>query len=287
MTHFRRLTSAVVLALSVSTLNACGSDGDSGGSDGQGTARFSVWGEEFIEDEIPAEEFADGWTASFDRFLIVVGDVRVRDDAAGEGGSLSTSRLYNLKLGRGSVGELDLGARAWADVGYRVAPINSSTELAEGVTEADRTLMEDGGLSIYVSGSATKEGVTKTFSWGFSTDTRYSECVSVGEGREVAGVTIANGGVTPVELTIHGDHFFYDDLAADTAQVRFEALASADADDDGDITQEELSAIKLFDLTEGTYGTGGASDIDDLGAFLRGQTRTLGHFNGEGHCVVE
>ena len=89
----------LALTLGVCLLNACSSD-DAATEDGEGTARFSVWGEEYIEDSIPAEEFADGWTATFDRFLIVISDVRVRDDAVGTGGELASSRLYNLKLGR-------------------------------------------------------------------------------------------------------------------------------------------------------------------------------------------
>jgi hypothetical protein len=49
------------------------------------------------------------------------------------------------------------------------------------------------------------------------------------------------------------------------------------------VTLDELRAIKLSDITVGTYGTGSA-DINDLGAFVEALSQTLGHFRGEGEC---
>src|SRR5690606_24621185 len=36
---------------------------------GEGTLEVSVYGEEFIEETIPADAFVDGWTVTFDKFL--------------------------------------------------------------------------------------------------------------------------------------------------------------------------------------------------------------------------
>ena len=67
---------------------------------------------------------------------------------------------------------------------------------------------------------------------------------------------------------------------------RFNAMAAADANANGEVTLDELSAVKLVDIPEGTYGTGSASNVDDLGAFVRALTATLGHYRGEGHCAA-
>ncbi len=56
--------------------------------------------------------------------------------------------------------------------------------------------------------------MTKTFAWGFTNGTVYSDCVSEIDGKEAEGFIVANGGNEKVQLTIHGDHFFYDDLAS-------------------------------------------------------------------------
>jgi hypothetical protein len=43
--------------------------------------------------------------------------------------------------------------------------------------------------------------------------------------------------------------------------------------------------VKLVDIAEGTYGTGSASNVNDLKAFVQALTVTIGHFRGEGHCA--
>ena len=66
-------------------------------------------------------------------------------------------------------------------------------------------------------------------------------------------------------------------------------IANADADADGKITLEELAAVDLADktkITAGTYGTGSASNINDLRAFVEALSRTVGHFRGEGECLA-
>ena len=89
------------------------------------------------------------------------------------------------------------------------------------------------------------------------------------------------------ELTTHGDHFFYDRLAesADPAvktSLRFEEKAAADADDDGEITLEELHQAKL---NLKLYNPSGF-EVANLGEFMQALARTVGHFRGEGECVV-
>jgi hypothetical protein len=255
---------------------------------GSGDVEFTVWGEEYIEDGIPAETFEDGWSAKFSEFLIVVGEVTVADTSAGDGDHISGSQLFNLVTpGPHDLGRLDgLEARRWDTVGYEVRAIDADTELHASASADDLATMRARDYSVYVAGTARKGSETKNFAWGFQNSTRYTRCVSEAEGREQHGVVVTNGGTEHVELTIHGDHFFYDDLASPNALLRFAPIAKADVNEDGDVTLDELAAVKLVEIQDGPYGTGGAGHVDDLGAFVRGLTASLGHFRGEGHCVA-
>jgi hypothetical protein len=282
---FERIGSRALLVASLALLSGCNSDDEAVGS---GNVSFNVWGEEYIEQEIPAGDVEDGWTIEFDKFLIVIGDVSLADRNAGAAGQRSGTKLYNLvSPGPHDVGALaGLEARVWDKVGYSVPVVQASTTVHSSATAADSTLMRDGGFSVYVAGSATNGSATKTFGWGFTNSTRYDDCVAEVDGKETHGVAVTNGGSESVQLTIHGDHFFYDDLASPDALVRFNGMAAADADDNGEVTLEELGRVKLVDVAEGTYGTGSASHVDDLRAFVEALTATLGHYRGEGHCAA-
>ena len=98
---------------------------------------------------------------------------------------------------------------------------------------------------------------------------------------------MTEGGNDSIELTIHGDHFFYDDLQAADAVVRGEAVFAADADNDGEVTLAELAQVRLVDLPADQYGTGGVDGVDDLGAFIEFLSRTVGHYRGEGECFLK
>jgi len=172
----------------------------------------------------------------------------------------------------------------WEEVSYEIAPIDAATTL-EGATEADKQLMLDAGASVHIEAVARSGAVEKRLDWTFSIATAYRSCKGEKDGKETEGVLVTNGGADTVELTIHGDHFFYDDLQAATAVLRFDPIAAADADADGQVTLEEVAAVELVDIPEGSYGTGSAGNINDLGAFVAALSRTLGHFRGEGECV--
>lgn len=244
-------------------------------AEGEGAVEVRIYGEAFIEEGIPAEEFADGWAVQFDSFLINVGEVTVA--RAGEPLGLAEPGFQVFDLARPSMGAGQLVASGKVpaglqdDVAYVIGP--ATTAVGRDVPAADLARMKDGGLALYVAGSATKAGVTKTFAWSFPTRTRYSACASVAE--------VGAGAPATVELTIHGDHLFYDDIVAEEPALRFELVAGADADGDGEVTQAELLAVDLRPLANYQVGSTG---IVDLWHFIAYQTGTLGHIDGEGHC---
>ncbi len=277
-----RLCAALPLALALAACSDSGDDVTSGGA--PGTVAFTTYGEDYIEQEIPATDVEDGWTIKFDTFLIVIGRVQVATAGGEIGAQMGGSTLFNMKQpGDKPVAEFEIPARNWEAVSFQVGPLEPTTQLGPGVTEADRALLSGPNASVYVKGSATKAGATKTFSWLFAKPTRLANCEGEKDAREVLGAAVTSGNVDSIQLTIHGDHFFYDDLQSPDAVVRFDAIAAADKNNDNDVTLDELRAVKLTDLTAGTYGTGSA-DINDLGAFVEALSQTLGHFRGEGEC---
>lgn len=277
------------LALSLIALcvTACSNDD----SEGSGKVEFSTWGEEYIEQGIPADDVEDGWSIRYRKFLVVIGSVRIADASGAVGSEMKTSKLFDMtKPGVKPVVTFDgVPAKAWTHVSYRVSPISGDSALA-GASEADKQLMASGGFSIYVDAVATKAGATKTFSWGFRTDTLYDRCEGELGGKKTEGVVVTNGGTDQPQITVHGDHLFYDDLQAEEAKVRFQNIADADRDGDGTITLEELASVKLASLpsdkSKGSYGTGSATGINDLSTFVTALSRTLGHFRGEGECFA-
>lgn len=270
---------ATAVALSAMLLG-CGSDA------GEGSVSVSVWGEEYIEVGIPAGEFEDGWSVKYDRFLIALGDVRI-DKGGASGRVLEKLVLFDLtQPGPQRFGVLEgLAEGNWDEFGFSSSSVDDQTELAGSASAADKELMLEGDYNVYVQGTASKGDRRKRFAWGFSEPVRYASCVDVGGGQETSGVVVADGAEVEAQLTIHGDHLFYDDLASPEAKLRFDVIASADADDDGDVTLEELAAVRLAELSsdQGPYGVG-AFDVDDLRGFVAAATTSLGHFNGEGHC---
>jgi hypothetical protein len=285
MTRFQR-AAMMVLTVGAAALAGCGGEEPAG----KGGVSFTTWGEKYVENQIPEIAFEDGWSVQYSKFLVAIGGIRIADEADAVGAQMSTSRLFDhVAPGTKKVAEFgDLEAKAWTKVSYEIRPAQADTELGDGAAMEDLTMMRMAGYSVYVEGAAMKGAEKKTFAWGFSTATRYADCEGDKDGKITRGVLVTNGGTDTVELTIHGDHFFYDDLQSPEASVRFNAIAAADADMNGEVTLAELSMRKLVDLdpAEGAYGTGAAGDVNDLGAFVTALSRTLGHFRGEGECFA-
>lgn len=284
-------SSQLIALVFACTALACDSS-DPTGSGGEGTIAFTTWGEEYIEDEIPADAdggFVDGWTVSYDKFLVNFRNIVVAAQRGDSASSMSSSKLFdNAVAGVKAVVEFaGVPARAWDRVSYEIAPVTADTELTSSATEADKALMLAGGFSLFASGTASKDQTEKRFAWGFAIGTRYNECHSQAGGREEAGVVLTNNSTLEVELTTHGDHLFYDRLQASpdpsvTTSLRFDSLAAADANDDDEVTLEELNAtpidVRLYDPS----GLGAST----YGAFVTALARTVGHFRGEGECTV-
>jgi len=283
---------ALVPLLSLGLLGAgCSSSSSPSGADGQGTVVFTTWGEEYIEQEIPSSEFADGWTLRYTKFLVTIHDIAVAESLEAEPAARMTeSKVFDMHLAgvKPVTTFAALPGKPYTHVSYRIGPATAASVPSEGASPADRDLLVAGGFALWVEGTLSRDAVSKIFKWGFTTNTLYDRCEGELGGKMTEGVVVTNGGTDTPELTIHGDHLFYDDLQSPDAKVRGDNVAAADADGNGEITLAELAAVKLTSLSKdkGTYGTGSASGINDLRSFVEALSRTVGHYRGEGECFA-
>lgn len=260
-----------IAALSLpALLGAACSDDDAG----VGTLEVTTWGEEYIEEGIPASALEDGWAIRYHAFVVSLGGV----DAAGE--LVPGAWAVDLtRTGPHVLATEEVPAGDIAPLAYTIRPLGSSaTNL--NVDAALFAEMQNEGLSVYVEGTATKGASTIDFAWGFDVTASYYDCEAVER--------VAKGGMGTAELTIHGDHLLYESLVDAEAGLRFQALADADANSDGEVTPAELAAVSgnAF-LALDHYDVPGGSGIDNLWDYLSAQVATLGHIDGEGHCHME
>ncbi len=249
--------------------------------------RFTTWGEEYIEDKLPAQVgmengFVDGWSVKYSKFLLVFKDITVADTKGTVASKQPGAKAYDLtRKGPVEVYSASIPAGKYEQVSYAIAPDANVT--AGNIDDADLALLKSRNASLLVIGAATKGAVTKTFEWTFTSDTNYLDCEKAEMGGK--GVMLTVGTTTTAQLTIHGDHFFYDDLQSPDTKLRFDAIASADLNADNKVTLDELQAVQLTSLPAGQYGTGSVSSVKNLRDFVTSLARTVGHYEGEGECA--
>ncbi|MBW2736094.1 MAG: hypothetical protein JRH20_27225 [Deltaproteobacteria bacterium] len=257
----------------------CGTDEEPKEAVEQGSLSISIYGEEFIEDRIPAWVFDDGWEVHFQKFLLHLGRVSALHETSSEV-SFGADQGWTFDLTASTDGAGQVVHQAPTAVGryprvdYEITPA-LSTSSGGNATSDDRALMLDNGYSVYVVAEAKHATQpAKHFSWGFSTTTRYSECESLAEVTKV--------GTGSTQLTIHADHLFLDDLVSPEAGFLFDLIAAADADNDGDVTMAELEVQSI--IGQERYGVGNHTEVENLAQFIGHLVGTVGHIDGEGHC---
>lgn len=245
------------------------------GCGGEGTWKVTTWGEDYIETAIPASVFADGCSVQYDEFVVVFEHRQLVDGDGEVVGEIEPAQAYDLTVaGPSDMGETTVPADHYSHVEVVVAPV---AEAELGTATADQlAALTDANASVLVDGTLTCGGTGKHFRWTFDESTTY-EC-------EPPDLTIASGGSDETQLTIHGDHLFYDGLENADAVVRGEALFNADTNDDGEITLAELGAVSIPALG---YEVGEYSDVLTLQQFVSHLSRTIVHIDGEGECRVD
>ena len=282
----RILFGALMATTAASSTVACGDD------NGKGTVTVTTWGESFIEDGLPSDVFPkDHWSVKYSKFLVDYHSVAIADENNNVAAKLDHPLVFDMtKKATGNPKTLftaELEAKPWPNVSYQVGPISDDATAGDLASDTDVTLLRTDQASVHVEGIATSpDGTNKSFNWSFSPATLFQDCHGEQDGKDVQGVLVTNGGNQIVELTVHGDHLFYDDLQSEEAVPRFQALADADANNDGEVTLAELDQVPLYTIPidKGTYGTGALGNVNTLGDYERTLSRTIGHYRGEGSC---
>lgn len=274
-------TYLMFLALSALLASASAAAGCCGGeTEGTGTLNVTVWGEEFIEEGIPAVEFEDGWPITFHKFIVLLHGVSAAREGAEDEAltALEGCAAFDLvKKGPATLASLEAAEGAYADTTYAIKPTAAECASTAGTAEpADAAMMVDKGYSVYLEGSAMKDGSEVAFAWGFARATLYSHCHST--------AVVKDGGEATVQLTIHGDHFFYNSLVNPKAALEFQVIADADIDGDGTVSMEELKGLAGDDFKALDNYDVGDLTVDNLYDYLQEQSATIGHIDGEGHC---
>ena len=258
----KRATEMACLTLGL-ILPACGGEGD---------WNLTTWGEDYIESGIPSEVFSDGCSVTYSAFLVTFTQrqlLTADNDIAGE---LAGTQIYDMTLaGPVVMGTVPVAADHYDSVSVHVAP--GSDAIPGNASQDQVNAMIDAGSSVAVNGTLTCGGTSKTFNWSFATSTNYL-C-------EPEDLTIPRDGSDDTQITIHGDHLWYDGLENPDAQVKGQPIFDADNNNDGQITQAELELVGVASLG---YDVGRYSDVTNLEQFVSFLTQTLGHVDGEGHC---
>lgn len=307
---------------------ACGDDDVTVGS---GSLTVILESEDPITDGLTpgegGEDIRDGWAATFDKYLGVIGDIDVHlatneaIEAEAEDvfvvdlvqvppTGLALWTLADLQEGRWEFNYSTPGAAdgAMRDTSVMQADFdemvtNDWTYLVEGtITKSDGQSCPPSALA--QPGDATPNGnmsgtdacydtTSVSFRVGASAETAFGPC----ETETGPGFAIAADSTQTVAATIHGDHLFFNGFPeGDEGGVRRLAqwMADCDLNLDGMVTQAELEAIDIDDLpaiTPEDYNLGGAP-IENLSQltmydYVIAQFKTQGHYQGEGECAID
>lgn len=307
-------------------LIACGDDGPV--DPGVGGLTVLLEPEDALIDGLEAgdgvDAIHDGWSVTFDRYLIAIGGVDVHlstDEAVEASGEdvfvADLSRLPATGIPLWSVDGLVAGR--W-EFHYEIpgAADGSVPHDSVELTDHDAMIAEDWTYLIEATmthpsgqscppaslaipdervpngntnarGEACYDNPTIRFEWGANAETRFGPC----EVDEIPGFAMPEGGSQTVAATIHGDHLFFNGFPEGEeggARRYAQWIADSDLDLDGEITRAELEALLPSDLAEidERYALGGAPlELTSMWAYVIGQLKTQGHFQGEGECPFD
>lgn len=307
---------AWTLTMCCAAMVACGE-----GSGPTGGLQVLLTAEETITDGIEAgsgdDQIVDGWSVSFERYVVAIGEVEIESAASTrhlhEHDSLVIDLVQVPEGGETLATFEDVEAILWNEVFYQLTVAAADATRDEGVSMADFDRMVAEGCSYLIVGEITNpagqrclrgdpamcsDATSIAFDLCVPAPTVFGPCES---DTGIEGVTVAEGTVTPVVFTLHGDHLFFNGFPAGaegSVVRRGQWLADADVDADGTVTRADLEAIGASDLgmllpsspSDGMpgYMLGGSPiTINSAWDYTIAQLKTQGHFQGEGECPVD
>lgn len=276
---------------------ACGGDDQGSGSDGNLSILLAA--EETIVNGLQAgtgeENILDGFDVDFSRYIVAIGLVQMNQvDGSNpqESSVIAVADFTSLPTTLPELTRFDgIPTGQYTDFGFATPMPTASAVNVNQVPEDDVDAMVANGWSYLIEGTITRvsDGATKDFLIQADVRSTYSACAV--EGLE-PGVNVSRN--SSVDITLHGDHIFFNGFPEEEGNVVRLAQWMWDIEDtDGNdvLTQTDFQAAtdvgSLFPSPpQGVYElTGGPiSPIDDAWDFIRAQLGTQGHIFGEGEC---
>lgn len=234
----------------------------------------------------------DGWAVKYTHFVVNVSSVTVQGNDNVIPAS-ATAQVLDLVPPEPQVLVTadNRVARAWEKVSFEIAPTTADSAPLGGVSATDVANLATGGISVFVQGTMTKDAVTKSFSFGFTPDTKYEACTGTLNGLPTPGLVVPKDGKDTAAIGFTGDVLFFDNLVSRGHVLRGDPIAKADANNDGSIDNAELTAVTLDTARAAIVPSPGSiyesvDGIADLNGFMNNQARSIvATFRDTGTCT--
>ena len=284
-------TLGIFTALIAGLFAGCGS--------GDGNLSVLIEAEESIPDGLQAgdgeEDIRDGFDISYSRYIVTLGNVAMSQlDGADFQSSavVVVADLTSLPSTQPELTSFDgIPTGQYTSFGFETPAADADVVNLNAVAEADIEAMIANGWSYIIEGTITQvsNGASKNFLIETDVPSVYSDCAV--EGLE-PGVNVSSN--SSVDITLHGDHMFFNGFPEEEGNVV--RLAQwlwdiPDVDSDEVLTQVDFEAATdiatlypspptgVYELTGGPI-----APITNAWDFIRAQLGTQGHIFGEGEC---
>lgn len=294
--NYTKQLKQITAFVAAATMVACGSDGGTNGGDGNLSVLLEA--EETISEGLQAgtepESILDGFDIDYSRYIIVVGLTAMSQNDGANAQTSDVVAVADFASLPTSPPELTafngIPTGQYTEFGFQTPAPNSSVVNINAVAEEDVDAMIVNGWSYLIEGTITRisDGETKEFFIAADVPTVYTSCAV--EDLE-PGVNVSSN--SSVDITMHGDHLFFNGFPEEEGNVMRLAQWLWDIEDtDGDevLSQPDFEAAtdvgSLFPSPpQGDYElTGGPLPITNAWDFVRAQLGTQGHIFGEGEC---
>jgi hypothetical protein len=198
----------------------------------------------------------DGWSITVDRFLVGIGDASVGDACiaysdAGYGRLLDGRRNDDQKLSL-------LFALGQCDMDFRISGpatdmlvgtgVSDADALLQGIKGTDKYVQQASSISVGLRATATRGTSVERIDWSFRQRIRFRNCETPVDGKPTQPLDFPSNANLAYHIVLHPEVLFQDDNKDATADLRFDAIAAADAmtgNADGEVTLDELGNVSL------------------------------------------
>ncbi len=291
----------ILIAIASAALAAgCGDDGGGGnGGGGDGNLSVVLGAEDTIPEGLDGTDacedecIEDGYSVTFDRYIVAVGFVDMNQVGGANPQSSPDVGVADFTSLPSTLPELTafngIPTGQYTEFGFETPAPEAGVTNINSVAQDDIDAMVENGWSYIIDGTLTREsdGETIDFLIEANSPAVYTDCAL--ETEPEPGVPVTTN--SSAEVTIHGDHVFFNGFPEDETQIQRLAgwmwTVGEERDTDGEITRADFEAAtniaKLFPAP--TYVLAGSPlEINNAWDFVRAQLGTQGHIFGEGEC---